>query len=161
MEYRLVPILHPLHAIGQRYFSFLFTTFGATNRCKASPGMIRGEVQGSVFLYFGIGGAVTGRVHRMTPQGGDIRCTRLGEQLYLSDMLIPPPIAVPEPNPERTHFTVEHGYVCAVCCKMLAFSGSAWRSTHDNLRSNRAIMPNCFLRRVISLRRLAARKQYD
>lgn len=60
MEYRLVPILHPLHAIGQRYFSFLFTTFGATNRCKASPGMIRGEVQGSVFLYFGIGGAVTG-----------------------------------------------------------------------------------------------------
>ena len=74
------------------------------------------------FLYFGIGGAVTGRVHRMTPQGGDIRCTRLGEQLFLSDMLIPPPIAVPVPNPERTHFTVEHGYVCAVCCKMLAFS---------------------------------------
>ena len=39
---------------------------------------------------------------------------------------------------------------------MLAFSGSAWRSTHDNLRSNHAIMLNYFLRRVISLRRLAA-----
>ena len=65
MEYRLVPILHPLHAIGQRYFYFLFTTFGANNRCKASPGMIRREVQGSVFLYFGIGGAVTGTVQQM------------------------------------------------------------------------------------------------
>ena len=93
MEYRLVPILHPLHAIGRTALSFLHT-YLATNRCKASPGMIRREVQGSVFLYFGIGGAVTGRVHRMTPQGGDIRCTRLGEQLFLSDMLIPPPIAV-------------------------------------------------------------------
>ena len=39
-------------------------------------------------------GAVTGRVHRMTPQGGDIRCTRLGEQLYLSYILISPTIAV-------------------------------------------------------------------
>ena len=37
MEYRLVPILHPLHAIGQRYFYFLFTTFGATNRCNGAP----------------------------------------------------------------------------------------------------------------------------
>ena len=49
MEYRLVPILHPLHAIGQRYFYFLFTTFGATNRCKASPGAARGEAKTSFF----------------------------------------------------------------------------------------------------------------
>ena len=39
------------------------------------------------------GGAVTGRVHRMTPQGGDIRCTRLGERLFGSELLVSPTIA--------------------------------------------------------------------
>ena len=53
------------------------------NHPGSSPGnrttytKIQSLKQGSVFLYFGIGGAVTGRVHRMTPQSGDIRCTRL------------------------------------------------------------------------------------
>ena len=52
-----------------------------------------GPCKGSVFLLFGIVGAVTGRVHRMTPQGGDIRCTRLGERLFGYDMLVSPTIA--------------------------------------------------------------------
>ena len=39
-----------------------------------------------------MGGAVTGRVHRMTPQGGDIRCTRLGNDtfIFFSQLLVPP-----------------------------------------------------------------------
>ena len=35
------------------------------------------------FFISGMGGAVTGRVHRMTPQGGDIRCTRLGNDTFI------------------------------------------------------------------------------
>lgn len=69
-----------------------------------------GPCKGSVFLLFGIVGAVTGRVHRMTPRGGDIRCTRLGERLFGYDMLVSPTIAVRQvPVTGRVHRMTPQG----------------------------------------------------
>ena len=37
--------------LGNDTLNFFFTTFGATNRCKASPGAARGEARTSLFLW--------------------------------------------------------------------------------------------------------------
>ena len=80
---------HPLHAIGRTTFR-VRTACLANNRCKTSPG--------------------TGRVHLMTPQGGDIRCTRLGERLFGSELLASPTIAVRQvPVTGRVHRMMPQG----------------------------------------------------
>ena len=111
------------------------------NRCKASPGAARGEARTSLFYsyrarlaallthslwqnFLSLLVRLPGLCNRWSIDLSrySIRCTRLGEQLFLSDMLIPPPIAVPVPNPGRAHFTVKHKMCARSVVKCLAFS---------------------------------------